>query len=298
MQPTNIIYIISILTIICIIGYTLVYYFVPTFNLFLKKNLYEGLEEDAGLNDYERLKQLHSKIVSAKQANESAIDQFRKTVSKSFSNVNLTDTNYRATTGAPSSEFIIKSAKGRQPTSGVLTVPTRKSIGAATPMAPLSDIPVISNIQSPPEKPIIPSISKPVQPTFITATKTVSNIKQTEIDRPDISNINIGDLLQLTTFARDKRELGNIMFKPAPIYMDTPTYNPEPNVTTLLDNPALSTPNYNIITNDYFSKLIASSSCSGSSYTNTMGNLCLDIKAKQLLSTRGGNVYQTDSEIG
>jgi len=49
---------------------------------------------------------------------------------------------------------------------------------------------------------------------------------------------------------------------------------------------------------DVFSQAKGSANCQPSSYSNSMGYLCMDEKQKQLLTTRGGNSTGKDSEIG
>ena len=49
---------------------------------------------------------------------------------------------------------------------------------------------------------------------------------------------------------------------------------------------------------DSFSQVSGSATCIPSTYSNSLGYLCLDDKHKQLLTTRGGNSTGKDSEIG
>ena len=49
---------------------------------------------------------------------------------------------------------------------------------------------------------------------------------------------------------------------------------------------------------DIYSKASGSVTCEASGYTNSMGNLCMDANQKKLLTTRGGNVSGSDSQIG
>jgi len=49
---------------------------------------------------------------------------------------------------------------------------------------------------------------------------------------------------------------------------------------------------------DSFSQVTGSATCTPSTYSNSLGYLCLDERQKQLLNTRGGNSTGKDSEIG
>ena len=50
---------------------------------------------------------------------------------------------------------------------------------------------------------------------------------------------------------------------------------------------------------DYFSQLSSGIKCNSSPFSNSTGYICLDAKASQLLTTRGGNMSdKQDSQIG
>jgi hypothetical protein len=49
---------------------------------------------------------------------------------------------------------------------------------------------------------------------------------------------------------------------------------------------------------DVYSQAQGSPTCAPSTYSNSMGYLCMDDKQKHLLTTRGGNSTGKDSEIG
>lgn len=49
---------------------------------------------------------------------------------------------------------------------------------------------------------------------------------------------------------------------------------------------------------DHFSQLSSGKECEYSPYSNSKGYLCLDEKAKQMLSTRGGNQTGQGSQFG